>query len=71
MQKNRTMDTVIIKSKSKSNARLLSALARKLGDHVEVNPPRNEDRVLTHFASQNVLAKDWLTPEEDEFWKDL
>jgi hypothetical protein len=50
---------------------LLSALARKLGDRVEVNPPKNEDRILTHFASQSVLAKDWLTPEEDEFWKDL
>ena len=65
------METLVIKSKSKSNARLLSALARKLGDKVEVNPPKNEDRILTHFASQSVLAKDWLTPEEDEFWKDL
>jgi hypothetical protein len=46
-------------------------MARKLGDRVEVNPSRNEDRILTHFASQSVLAKDWLTTEEDEFWKDL
>jgi len=65
------METLIIKSKSKSNVRLLSALARKLGDQVEVNHEKKEDRILTHFASQSVLAKDWLTPEEDEFWKDL
>ena len=65
------METLVIKSKSKSNVRLLSALARKLGERVEVNPQKNEDRILTHFASQSVLAKDWLTPEEDEIWKDL
>ncbi len=29
------------------------------------------DKVLTHFASENVLAKDWLLSEEDEAWKDL
>jgi len=64
------METLIIKSKSKSNAQLISAFARKLGDQVEVNN-KKDDRILTHFASQSVLAKDWLTPEEDEFWKDL
>jgi len=32
--------------------------------------PEN-DKVLTHFASEKVLAKDWLLPEEDEAWKDL
>jgi hypothetical protein len=29
------------------------------------------DKVLTHFASEKVLAKDWLSLEEDEAWKDL
>ncbi len=29
------------------------------------------DKVLTHFASEKVLAKDWLSVEEDEIWKDL
>jgi hypothetical protein len=29
------------------------------------------DNILTHFASEKVLAKDWLLPEEDEAWKDL
>ncbi len=32
--------------------------------------PEN-DKVLTHFASEKVLAKDWMLPEEDEAWKDL
>lgn len=26
---------------------------------------------LTHLASEDVLAKDWLTPEEDKAWQDL
>jgi len=26
---------------------------------------------MTHFASEKVLIKDWLLPEEDEAWKDL
>lgn len=32
--------------------------------------PEN-DNILTHFASEEVLAKDWLLAEEDEAWKDL
>jgi len=32
--------------------------------------PENNN-ILTHFASEKVLAKDWLLPEEDEAWKDL
>ena len=27
--------------------------------------------VPTALASQDVLARDWLRPEEDEAWKDL
>lgn len=29
------------------------------------------DNILTYFASEKVLANDWLLPEEDEAWKDL
>lgn len=29
------------------------------------------DKVITHFATESVLAKDWLLTEEDEAWKDL
>lgn len=30
-----------------------------------------EDKNLTHFASEKSLAKDWLTPEEDKAWENL
>jgi hypothetical protein len=65
------METLVIKSKSKSNARLLSALARKLGDQVEVNPDKKDDRVPTFHPLESAWAREWLTPEEDEAWKDL
>jgi len=65
------METLVIKSKSKSNARLLSTLARKLGDQVEVTPQKKEDREQNYLAIESAWAKDWLTPEEDEAWKDL
>lgn len=29
------------------------------------------DKILTHLASEKVLAKDWLTPDEDLVWQDL
>jgi hypothetical protein len=29
------------------------------------------DLTQTHLASEMTLAKEWLTPEEDEAWKDL
>ena len=65
------METLIIKSKSKSNTQLLSELARKLGAHVEVNNEKKDDRKQTYLAIESAWAKDWLTPEEDEAWKDL
>lgn len=37
----------------------------------ETNPITEKDSILTHLASENVLAKDWLLPQEDEAWKDL
>ena len=64
------METLVIHSKSKSNMRLLSTMARKLGDRVFENDGK-PDKTKTHYASENVLAKDWLTPQEDNAWKDL
>ncbi|HEX8021613.1 hypothetical protein [Mucilaginibacter sp.] len=29
------------------------------------------DNITTHFATEAVLAKSWLTTEEDEAWQDL
>jgi len=31
----------------------------------------SNDKVFTHFASETVLAKDWISTEEDEAWKNL
>ena len=31
----------------------------------------DDDATLTHFASENTLAKDWLTDEEDKAWENL
>ena len=35
-----------------------------------VKKTRN-DKVFTHFASEKILAKEWLEPEEEEAWKNL
>jgi hypothetical protein len=32
---------------------------------------KNKNVIETHFASQSVLAKDWLNPEEDLAWQHL
>lgn len=37
----------------------------------ETKQKTDNDNILTYFASEKVLAKDWLLPEEDEAWKDL
>ena len=39
-------------------------------EEIQIEIP-NIDKTLTHFASQEILAKDWLTVEEDLAWKDL
>jgi hypothetical protein len=44
----------------------LSELLKKETEYIIEN-----DNILTHFASEKILAKDWLLPEEDEAWKDL
>ena len=30
-----------------------------------------QDHTLTHYASQQSLAEDWLTDEEDKAWQNL
>jgi len=65
------MNTLVVNSSSRSNIRLLSALARKLGDQVEVTPQKKETEAQSYLEIESAWAKDWLTPEEDEAWKDL
>jgi hypothetical protein len=64
------METLVIHSNSKSNIRLLSELARKLGDVVFASNEKF-DKTETHFASETVLAKDWLSTEEEKVWENL
>ena len=33
--------------------------------------PMVSDVPLTYIASEKVLSKEWLTPDEDEAWQDL
>ena len=41
-------------------------------DRVELRPMKKmSDAMLSMLASEEVLAKAWNTPEEDEIWKDL
>ena len=42
-------------------------------DRVELRPLKKDmsDAMLSMLASEEVLAKAWSTPEEDEAWKDL
>lgn len=37
----------------------------------EIKIDKSQDRIYTHLASENVLAKEWLSPEEEEAWKNL
>ncbi len=37
----------------------------------ETKQENEAGKILTHFASENILAKDWILPQEDEAWKDL
>ena len=37
----------------------------------ETNHKADYDDLLTHYASEASLSKDWLLMEEEEAWKDL
>lgn len=37
----------------------------------ETKHKKKNDKILTYLASEEVLSKDWLLPEEDKAWKDL
>jgi hypothetical protein len=39
-------------------------------DEAKIETPSYE-KTSIQFASQDILAQDWLTPEEDIAWKDL
>ena len=47
----------------------VEVLAFTIDDTIGASAP--EDKLLTHFASEKMLSKDWLTTQEDEVWQDL
>lgn len=46
----------------------LEVIAFSINDFTDSS---SEEITLTHFASETVLAKDWLSEKEDEAWKSL
>jgi len=38
---------------------------------LKIKQTKESDDSNTHFASENVLARDWLLPEEDVAWASL
>ena len=64
------MQTVSIEIINPKVLKLLNDLAElKL---IRTKEPSLTSNVIeTHWASEYVLAKDWLNPKEDEAWKDL
>jgi len=41
-------------------------------DRIELRSMKQiDERMHTALASENILAKDWNSQEEDEAWKDL
>ncbi len=41
-------------------------------DRIELRPLKKiKESMLTALASEKVLARDWLSKDEDEAWKDL
>lgn len=49
---------------------LSNAEKQRLLEYLE-NWQTEAEPTLTHFASEQALAADWSTPEEDEAWADL
>ena len=34
-------------------------------------PSKNEEKIETFLASEQVLSKDWLNPDEEKAWQNL
>ncbi len=79
--KERVMETANLNISLPLNFKQVFELVKQLPDSEklklrdllskETTHMSENDVVLTHFASESVLSKDWLLPEEDEAWKDL
>ena len=65
------METLVLKSKSRKRLQLLETLAAELGVISEHKKVAKQKTSETALLSEKALAKDWLSKEEEEAWKDL
>ena len=56
----------IIRQLSVKEKRKLTEILKK-----ESNKYPENNQILTHISSEDVLSKDWLSDSEDEAWKNL
>lgn len=50
---------------------ILKNIKDKFGKKLKPEDIKYYEKMETAFLSESALAKDWMTPEEDEAWKDL
>ena len=67
--------TIAVKIKDKKALKTLEKMRAdklisftKSGTRITRN---KKDKIETHLASENVLARNWLTKNEDDAWQDL
>jgi len=65
------MQTISIEIINPKVLKLLNDLAELKLIRTREPGPADSNVVETHWASEYVLAKDWLNTKEDEAWKDL
>ena len=73
---NLSMTSFTVTIKNKKALKALEALrANDLIDFTKKTSSRKrqikKEKIQTHFASEKILAKDWLTKKEDAAWQDL
>ena len=61
--------SISIKVPKKYIGKKVEVIAFTIDETLEA--PALKDKIETHFATETILAKDWLTPNEDIAWQDL
>ena len=64
--KNNNLNITVPNSYIGKKVEVIAFILEEPGDEII-----NSDNSLTYFASEKVLAKEWLTPEEDNAWISL
>lgn len=64
------MHTAYLMTESESDFNLILELSKKLNFETQVIENENLDSKLFLIANESAL-NEWITPEEDEIWKNL